>query len=298
MLQATQSGSSYGLGGGAGVGGTGDSQLVHNTVSMNNIYHLWKANSMVYQVGSDNTFQNDMYNGSTGTAVIGGINAAPTYAAGNGWQSEAGGQYALAPGSAGHDQGVRIANFNDHFIGAGPDVGAVEGGSSGMKFGLAAATASTSVGSTGTDVAPAGGSTGTGTTGTATGVAVNPLQRVQRVGLTRSQAPTTAVPSTTATNGSAEVSATLDSSSYAIAAGKSVTFTVRALGNGATPTGTINFKDGDVSIGGCSSVALSGGTATCTTSSLAIGTHAIRGYYSGDTTYGAGIAGPITQTVQ
>src|SRR5207249_1584129 len=66
MLQATQPGCSNGLGGGVGVGGTGNTQLVHNTISMNNIYHLWKPNSMVYQVGGDNTFQNDMFNGSAG----------------------------------------------------------------------------------------------------------------------------------------------------------------------------------------------------------------------------------------
>jgi len=51
MLQATQSGSSYGLGGGAGVGGTGSTQPINNTVSMNNIYHLWKPNGAMYQVG-------------------------------------------------------------------------------------------------------------------------------------------------------------------------------------------------------------------------------------------------------
>src|SRR6185312_9227232 len=113
MLQAQQAGCSNGLGGGAGVGGTGDTQLVHNTVSMNNIYHLWKANSIGYQIGTDNTFQNDMYNGSAGTAVISGINATPAYAAGNGWQSESGGAYALAAGTPGYDQGARIPNFND-----------------------------------------------------------------------------------------------------------------------------------------------------------------------------------------
>src|SRR5207253_2221781 len=133
-----------GLGGGAGVGGTGDTQLVHNTVSMNNIYHLWKPNSMVYQVAGDNTFQNDMYNGSTGTAVISGINAAPTYAAGNGWQSEDGGAYALAAGTPGYDGGVRIANFNDSFVGSAPDVGAAEAGAPAMKFGVAAGDSTSS----------------------------------------------------------------------------------------------------------------------------------------------------------
>src|SRR5258706_11618171 len=141
MLQASDGASQYGLGGGAGVGGTGDSQLVHNTVSMNNIYHLWKPNSMVYQVGTDNTFQNDMYNGSAGTAVISGINATPTYAAGHGWQSESGGQYALAAGTPGYDQGVRIPNFNDDFQGAAPHVRAVEPGGAAMKFGVAASHA-------------------------------------------------------------------------------------------------------------------------------------------------------------
>src|SRR6185503_7188389 len=129
------------LGGGAGVGGTGDSQLVHNTISMNNIYHLWKPNGMVYQVAGDNTFQNDMYNGSAGTPVISGINATPTYASGNGWSSESNGAYALAAGTPGFDAAVRIPNFNDAFVGAGPDVGAAEAGAPAMKFGIAAADA-------------------------------------------------------------------------------------------------------------------------------------------------------------
>jgi hypothetical protein len=143
MLQAQESSSQYGLGGGAGIGGTGSSQPINNTVSMNNIYHLWKPNGALYQVGSNNTFQNDMFNGSYGAAIVNGINATPVYASGNGWQSESGGQYALAAGTAGYDQGARIANFNDVYSGAAPDVGAAEAGMGAMKFGLAAATAST-----------------------------------------------------------------------------------------------------------------------------------------------------------
>ena len=45
-------------------------------------------------------------------------------------------------------------------------------------------------------------------------------------------------------------------------------------------------------------MALSGGKATCTTSALKRGSHAIRGMYSGDATYGIGEAGPITETVR
>jgi hypothetical protein len=136
MLQANAAGCSYGLGGGAGVGGTGDTQLVHNTISMNNIYHLWKPNSAVYQVGTDNTFRNDMFNGRMDTAIVGGINATSVYAAGNGWQSEAGGLYQLAAGTPGFDGGVRIANFNDGYVGAAPDIGAQENGAPPMRFGL------------------------------------------------------------------------------------------------------------------------------------------------------------------
>ncbi|MEP7070368.1 MAG: hypothetical protein ABI789_14060, partial [Usitatibacter sp.] len=113
MLQARESASAYGLGGGAGVGGTGDSHPVNNTVSMNNIYHLWKPHSAFFQVGTGNRFENDMYSGNAGAPIAGGIHAAPSYAPEHGWQSEAGGRYALAEGTPGFDQGMRIANFND-----------------------------------------------------------------------------------------------------------------------------------------------------------------------------------------
>lgn len=89
----------------------------------------------------------------------------------------------------------------------------------------------------------------------------------------------------------------MDSSSYTIAAGQSVTFTARVLGSSGTPTGTLNFQAGSTTISGCGSVALSNGQATCTTSSLSGGSYAITGLYSGDATYAAAVAGPITETV-
>jgi len=279
MLQAQQSGCQYGLGGGAGVGGTGDSQLVHNTVSMNNIYHLWKPNALGYQIGTDNTFQNDMYNGSAGTPVISGINATPTYAPGNGWQSGAGGAYALAAGSPGYDQGARIPNFNDDFVGAAPDVGAAEAGKAVMVFGIAAATAGSST----------GGSTGATTTPTTTP--------------TPTPTPTTTPPTTTPTTtptpgtGSASISGGIDSSAYTINAGQGVTFTATVSGSSGAPTGSVTFRDNGNAISGCSAVAVSGGAARCTTSALASGSHAISGQYWGDSVYGTGIVGPITQTV-
>ncbi len=93
-----------------------------------------------------------------------------------------GGQYQLATGTPGYDQGVRIANFNDGFLGTAPDVGAHEGGSAAMKFGLAASSGpaiaaggtlpstgtTTTTGTTGTT-----GSTSTGSTNTSSGVKVS-----------------------------------------------------------------------------------------------------------------------------
>ncbi|HET9651039.1 MAG TPA: hypothetical protein VFP36_02555, partial [Usitatibacter sp.] len=244
MLQPMDDGSQpYGGGGGAGVGGTGDSQLVHNTVSMNNIYHIWKPNSAVYQVGTDNTFQNDMFNGRFDTAIVGGINATPTYADGNGWKSGPSGLYALKAGTPGFDGGVRIPNFNDDFQGAAPDVGAAEGGGIAMKFGLAAASQAT-----GGTAAP-----GTGTSsGTNTGTTTTPTSGITRPATTTlgtagtGRLPGAAVlgtsaPVTGTTSGTASVSTTIDSSSYTAAAGSRVTFTVRVVGNGAAPTGTVSF---------------------------------------------------------
>jgi hypothetical protein len=89
----------------------------------------------------------------------------------------------------------------------------------------------------------------------------------------------------------------MDSSSYTINAGQSVTFTVRLIGNGTAPTGTVGFTAGGNAIAGCTAVAISNSQALCSTSALAAGSYAIKGNYSGDSTYGAGVAGPITQTV-
>jgi hypothetical protein len=63
---------------------------------------------------------------------------------------------------------------------------------------------------------------------------------------------------------------------------------------GGTPTGTVTFKDGSATLG---TVALDGtGQATFTTSALGVGTHAIRGQYSGDANFTASI-GNVSQEV-
>ena len=81
--------------------------------------------------------------------------------------------------------------------------------------------------------------------------------------------------------------------------GTSVTFTGTV--SGASPTGTVNFKDGATSIGGCSAVALSGSgnirSANCATAALAAGSHSISAAYSGDAGNTASTSSAITQTV-
>src|SRR5688500_15203113 len=142
MLQARQSGVVNGLGGGYGAGGTASTQLVTNTFSKNNIYHVWKdGKGVFYQTGSQNEFAADLYNGTSGSATEqGGISGTPQYLSGHGWQSEAGGNYQLASSSPGFGRGVKIANFNDGV--PAPDVGAHQSGTGAMKFGVAASTGS------------------------------------------------------------------------------------------------------------------------------------------------------------
>jgi hypothetical protein len=79
--------------------------------------------------------------------------------------------------------------------------------------------------------------------------------------------------------------------------GQSVTFTATVSANtpgSGTPTGTVTFKDGGVSIG---SGTLSGGTASLTTSSLTVGTHTITVAYSGDTNFTGSSSSNYLQTV-
>ncbi|MHC4680703.1 MAG: right-handed parallel beta-helix repeat-containing protein [Planctomycetota bacterium] len=59
-----------------------------------------------------------------------GITGKPIHAAGQ--------PHALARNSPGHDAAVRIANFNDDFLGAAPDMGAEELGAAPLEFGVGA----------------------------------------------------------------------------------------------------------------------------------------------------------------
>jgi hypothetical protein len=78
--------------------------------------------------------------------------------------------------------------------------------------------------------------------------------------------------------------------------GQSVTFTATVMPNSGTgtPTGTVTFSDGSVTLG---TGTLSGGRATFTTAALAGGTHTITALYGGDSTFAGSISTPLTQTV-
>jgi hypothetical protein len=75
----------------------------------------------------------------------------------------------------------------------------------------------------------------------------------------------------------------LSSSLNPATVGQSVTFTARATATGPGPTGSVIFQDNGTHI---SQVSLAGdGSAAFTTSSLNVGSHAIRAIYSGDSNY-------------
>ena len=82
--------------------------------------------------------------------------------------------------------------------------------------------------------------------------------------------------------------------------GQSVTFTATVTANGpgaGTPGGTVTFKDGGISIGGCTNVAMAAGVATCTTAALTVANHSITAVYNGNATFTTSTSAVFTQTV-
>jgi hypothetical protein len=74
-----------------------------------------------------------------------------------------------------------------------------------------------------------------------------------------------------------------------------VTFTAKVKGNGATPTGTVNFLADGKAMG--SSTLDATGTATFTYSALAVGTHSVTAVYAGDANDVGSTSNAISQVV-
>jgi hypothetical protein len=74
-----------------------------------------------------------------------------------------------------------------------------------------------------------------------------------------------------------------------------VTFTAAVASSAGTPTGTVSFLEGTTLLG---AVALSGGAAAFTTSSLAAGTHTITAAYAGDANFATVTSSPVTEVIQ
>ncbi len=124
--------------GGAGGGIAGNSnEPLTNTVTRNNIFHVWKSGwQSVRQTSSGfgNDVDYDLYNGSLEApsgAEANGVKSVPVYVPGAGGTS---GVYQLAPTSPGFGRGQRLNNFNDDV--SAPDVGAHQSGKPPMKFGV------------------------------------------------------------------------------------------------------------------------------------------------------------------
>jgi hypothetical protein len=86
----------------------------------------------------------------------------------------------------------------------------------------------------------------------------------------------------------AATTTSLSSSPNPSAPGQAVTYTA-AVGPVApaseTPTGTVSFSDDSTPITGCTTQALSGGTATCTVTYTSVGTHSVTATYGGDSNF-------------
>ena len=101
------------------------------------------------------------------------------------------------------------------------------------------------------------------------------------------------------TVGQSQTTTTLVSSANPAPVGANVTFTATVTGN--APTGSVAFTDGGSTISGCGAMALAGSgntkTASCSTSSLAAGTHSIVAAYSGDPANAGSASAPLSQVI-
>ena len=193
----------------------------------------------------------------------------------------AGGNYTNASTTSGITQTVNQASSS---ITTNPTATAITYGQA-----LSASTLSAGVGS------PAGG-TFSWTAPTTIPLAGTPTESITYTPTNTSEYGT-ATGSISVTVNKATPTATLGSSLNPSTYGTSVTFTssLAAVGGGVLPTGTVTFKNGATTL--CNAVSLSGGSATCATTALAVPSDSIIAVYSGDSNYNTATSSTLTQTV-
>ena len=113
-------------------------QLVTNTVSRNNIYHVWKS-SWTRSHATAAAATTSTTTCATATSRLRRRRGQrhrrhADLRVGQRLAERGGRHYQLAPNSPGYDRGAALANFNDGFTGAGPDVGAHEAGTAAMSL--------------------------------------------------------------------------------------------------------------------------------------------------------------------
>ncbi len=111
-----------------------------NHVSRNNIWHVYQQRGYSIQERRDecrdNDYDYDLYSGRVIPAnrhQVHGIHGTPRYD-----PAAPLGRYPLAADSPGRDAGLAIPYFNDHYAGAGPDIGAFETDGRPLEFGVGA----------------------------------------------------------------------------------------------------------------------------------------------------------------
>jgi LPXTG-site transpeptidase (sortase) family protein len=104
----------------------------------------------------------------------------------------------------------------------------------------------------------------------------------------------------TQTIGQDATTTALSSSANPSVVGQVVTFTatVTASAPGAgTPTGTVDFRDGGVTIAGCGAQALVAGTTTCAVTYAGVGSRSITAIYSGDVNFLTSTSVSVTELI-
>jgi hypothetical protein len=108
-----------------------------NVTTRNNILHVKTCYINDKNKDPQGDYDYDLYQGwikAAGKPESHGIKAVPIYVENAGLKNHSA-IFHLAPRSPGYDQGIRLPNFNDHFTGIAPDIGAHEANTPPLQFG-------------------------------------------------------------------------------------------------------------------------------------------------------------------